>query len=694
MLVTRTAWHYAAVSGGDVQRRCSTCAVSLTEMWFGRRKSQSFEVIPQNLLDRFHGSQNTPKMNKQVNGPVCLLFIALFFFCTACGSRHLKRGDDWLKMQDYTQAATEFSQAVAEDPANVEAHVGLIKSLIGLGRYELAATEIDVVRRYEPSRAVELTKLTEDSLLNLFNSPNSRMSVFDAMNKLDLLRTIGSVRSVPLLKSLMGNSSAELADKAESILRVLAPSEVEPTLDALLDSSDIGVQSRTAKRLWQVKRSEKAGRVLLAAAEAEVTSACKNTSVQLSPEAKQALNKGLQDLDALGYGLAKDFYRQVITTANAYNWELITACINRIKAANDSGMKDAVVGMMRNNYLGDVSKLVGYSPPQEALDFLASIGDKTFVPELKAALSYYISDFYASQRYCPAIQSLLSQMDGKKWASFHYIDTFGGHTDQDNILWSIKALGEQKNISDSPVVDNTPEDAGSIGSFAPLLGGDSLKVNSVEVVDADRMKWTCSIYEGDSNNMLWELNIIFRGTGLVEHPWLITRVDNVRQKAQKIGGNAFAFLRSGKAKLEKQDYDGAIDDFSRGLRWRPNSNDLHRNRGWAECFKGEYDSAIADAEQACAVNTYDEEAQLLYGYAKLRKGDYDGAIAQFDRMISQGMQKATAYSWRATAEEKKGDLDGAIGDYRRAIDMDPKLKGELLPKIESAKAKRDRIGRP
>jgi tetratricopeptide (TPR) repeat protein len=111
-------------------------------------------------------------------------------------------------------------------------------------------------------------------------------------------------------------------------------------------------------------------------------------------------------------------------------------------------------------------------------------------------------------------------------------------------------------------------------------------------------------------------------------------------------------------------------------------------------LKGEYDGAIADAESAVAqAGMYgDQEACLLYGFAKLRKGDYDGAIAQFDSMIDRGQQKATAYNWRASAKEKKGDWDGAIADYRRAIDTDPNLKNELLPKIEKASVKKNEQG--
>jgi tetratricopeptide (TPR) repeat protein len=208
------------------------------------------------------------------------------------------------------------------------------------------------------------------------------------------------------------------------------------------------------------------------------------------------------------------------------------------------------------------------------------------------------------------------------------------------------------------------------------------------------MKWFCSIYEGDSKNMLYDLEIIFRGTGIGERPWLVTKVENVQERSSRIGGSADSFLESGKAKFNQKDYEGAITDYNKGLLWRPDNNDLLRNRGWAKALKGEYDGAIADAESAVAqAGMYgDQEACLLYGFAKLRKGDYDGAIAQFDSMIDRGQQKATAYNWRASAKEKKGDWDGAIADYRRAIDTDPNLKNELLPKIEKASVKKNEQG--
>lgn len=633
-------------------------------------------------------------MKIQIALPVCLSVLALALFCGSCSkgpSPHLKRGDDWLKMSDYTQAASEFSQAVTDEPSNVEGHVGVIKSLLGLHRYDEALNEIDVVKKLDPtgSRAAELTKLTEDSLIQLFNSSNSGMTVVDAINKLDLLRKIGSNQSVFLLKTLMGNSSVQLATKAESVLQTLSPSDVESALNALLDSSNTEVKTRTAKRLWKEKGNEKAGKVLLAIAEAGVTSAGRRTSEQeMSDDAKQAMERGLENMDELGYGLAKEFYKKVIISSESYRWELITACIKKIAAANDSGMKDNVVEMLRNHYLGDVKTIVGYSPAQEALEFLANIGDKSFVPELKAVLGYYFPFYYDAQNKCPPTVWLLSKMDGKKWDSFHYIDRSVGGSDFDRLRWGIDQIQNQQDRPDRSVVDHSPEDGDSILRFVQMRGRDGLSINKVDILDADRMKWFCSVYEGDSKNLLYEVDIIFRGTGIGERPWLVTKIENVRQKSFRIGGSADAFLESGKARFNQKDYEGAIADYNKGLLWRPQNNDLLRNRGWAESMKGDYDVAIADAESAVknAGSYGDVEACLLYGYAKLRKGDYDGAITQFDSMIDRGQKEATCYNWRGIAKEKKGDIDGAVADYRRAIDVNPNLKNELLPKIENALA--------
>ena len=308
-------------------------------------------------------------------------------------------------------------------------------------------------------------------------------------------------------------------------------------------------------------------------------------------------------------------------------------------------MKADVVEMLRKHYMSDTKKIIGFSPPQEALEYLASVGDKTFLPELKSALCYA----FIGQEQSPI--PLLIKMDGKKWDSFY----IGG-----SMIGDIDAKRGDWGDSGKPIVDHSPEDGGSINRFFEALGrknplsnsGNKLTVARVDVIDADRVKLVYSIMESDSQNEIYQADVIFRGTGLAENPWLITKVENLQRKAPLIGGSAYSFLESGKAKSDQKDYDGAIADYNKGLLWRPGRIDLLRARGWAKALKG----------------------------------DYDGAIAQFDSMIQRGQEKATCYNWRGIAKEKKGDIDGAVADYRRAIDVNPNLKNELLPKIEKALA--------
>ncbi len=480
--------------------------------------------------------------------------LALVFLCLSCGKQanpHLKRGDDWIKLQDYTQAASEFRQAVADEPANAEAHVGLIKSLIGLGRYGDAIKEIDVVGKLDPnpSRATDLTRMVEDSIVKatekFVSTPrdSSRMTLMDSavfesqvdnlFNNLALLRKVGSVQSLPLLKSLMGGPATRMASLAESVLLDLSPSDVPSTLDALLSSSNAEVKMRTAKRLWKGSKNDKAGRILLDTTETQMTTAGKVTESGLSDQSKNVIEVGLQDLEDLGYDLAKTFYQKVISTSQLYNWELTTACVKKVNAARDAEMKEVVIEMLKSR-TSDPKKIIGFSPTQEGLDYLANIGDKTFLPEVKAALGYYFPS--GDQSLCPSAISLLSKMDGKKWDSFSY--WYSGWPEFRKLNLDINRKRGDFGGSGQPVVDNYPEDDVSInrlfaglGPMSGLSGGArEISVSRVEVIEADRIKWVCIFKETRSGKVIGEGELIFRGTGNKERAWVLTKVENLRDR--------------------------------------------------------------------------------------------------------------------------------------------------------------------
>ena len=96
--------------------------------------------------------------------------------------------------------------------------------------------------------------------------------------------------------------------------------------------------------------------------------------------------------------------------------------------------------------------------------------------------------------------------------------------------------------------------------------------------------------------------------------------------------------------------------------------------GEAKSDKGDLDGAIADYTLAIQLNPKFARAYHIRGNAKFRKGDLDGAIADLSQAIQLGPKDAEAYSLRGAAKQSKGDLDGAIADRNQARQLDPNVK--------------------
>ena len=686
---------------------------------------------------RYRSVQQRVPMRLASRTSMTVALFAIFLF-TSCGKQgdgqstpkervqslhqptpHLKRGEEWLKLQDYKQAAEEFTQAVADEPGNLEGHAGLISALVGLERYRNAADELETVRKLESNgnRASELTKVIEDSILKtaeaFLGKPKNtdRATIMDLaiaeshmealLYNLELLERLGSTRSVPLLTTLMSSPNLKLADKAESILQHVSPSDASRTLKSLLSSANVEVKIRTAKRLWKDEKQIDAGKLLLEISETQALSAGKKVADDLSYENKQKLEDGLQNIAALGYDLEKLFYKKVLSNAQQYHDQLLSASIKRIRQARDLEMKDVIIALMRNNHFSDPKHIIGDSPQQEAFEFFGENGDKTFLPELKAALGYHFIN--GDQHYCPHFLRLLAQIDGKKWESFPYFYRTSGWTELSIITSGIDRIRENAQPENS-VVDDSAEDIASIHDFFRALGSkdrmaawgwDKLSIRRVEVIDADRIQLISLIMESESQNVLYEARLVCRKTVNPSRAWVLTKVENLKRKSDKIGGSADSFFASGNAKLDQQNFDDAIADFEKGMLWKPDADGLYDRRAYAKYRKNDFDGAISDTDIALRLSNYRNESSFVTrGYSKFRKKDLDGAIADHTSAISLNGEYAIAYQGRAAAKEEKGDIEGAIADYRGAIDLDPRLKAKLLPIIEKATAKQRGTSQP
>lgn len=99
-----------------------------------------------------------------------------------------------------------------------------------------------------------------------------------------------------------------------------------------------------------------------------------------------------------------------------------------------------------------------------------------------------------------------------------------------------------------------------------------------------------------------------------------------------------AYLNRGVAKYDLGDYRGAIEDYNKAIRIKPDFVSAFNNR-------------------ACA---------------KISLGDYDGAKEDIDKAFSLDPNFAFAYDTRGELKFALGDIDGAVNDHTKAIEINPK----------------------
>ncbi len=132
------------------------------------------------------------------------------------------------------------------------------------------------------------------------------------------------------------------------------------------------------------------------------------------------------------------------------------------------------------------------------------------------------------------------------------------------------------------------------------------------------------------------------------------------------------FINRGVDKLDAEDYEGAISDFTEAIKINPKNGDVYYNRGIAKEDLEDYKGAISDYTEAIRINSKDGDAYNNRGNAKLNLEDYKGAISDFTEAIKINPKHEFAYSNRGIAKENLEDYKGAISDFTEAIKINPK----------------------
>ncbi len=138
--------------------------------------------------------------------------------------------------------------------------------------------------------------------------------------------------------------------------------------------------------------------------------------------------------------------------------------------------------------------------------------------------------------------------------------------------------------------------------------------------------------------------------------------------------SAETYISWGLRKMEVDDYEGAIADFTEAIRLRPDLNVLagaYTGRGFARDRLEQYSTAIADFTEAIRLRPDLVFVYRMRGNAKSNLGQHFAAIEDYNTAIRLKPDHADTYYDRGNAKGNLEQYAAAIEDYNTAIQLKP-----------------------
>jgi tetratricopeptide (TPR) repeat protein len=121
------------------------------------------------------------------------------------------------------------------------------------------------------------------------------------------------------------------------------------------------------------------------------------------------------------------------------------------------------------------------------------------------------------------------------------------------------------------------------------------------------------------------------------------------------------FLELGVDKMQRGNYQGAIEDFNQAIEVKKDFAVAYSDRCLAYLQLQDYHQAVADCTQAISFAPDNFEAYLNRGLAFYREGDYSAAIADYNRAVALKPSDFRAYYNRGLARAGDGkDLEAIL----------------------------------
>jgi Flp pilus assembly protein TadD len=145
------------------------------------------------------------------------------------------------------------------------------------------------------------------------------------------------------------------------------------------------------------------------------------------------------------------------------------------------------------------------------------------------------------------------------------------------------------------------------------------------------------------------------------------------------------FSQRGISRFEKNDFEGAIADFTKAIEMKGHELEFcFYFRGIALYRRGRLDEAIADLSKAITLKQhprfYDDRGNLL-----AQKGDFDAALVDLNRAIELDPKYAKAYGDRGIVRLMRGDHADAELDFKKCFELDKTLEIQLKLVVQEIK---------
>jgi len=131
------------------------------------------------------------------------------------------------------------------------------------------------------------------------------------------------------------------------------------------------------------------------------------------------------------------------------------------------------------------------------------------------------------------------------------------------------------------------------------------------------------------------------------------------------------WFQKGNENLNLNQYQRAIEEYTKAIEIKPDFTDAYYNRGIAHKKSGQFQQAIMDYSQAIEIYPELDDAYYNRGITYNELAQYELAIIDFSKAIYINPDFADSYYSRGNVYQKLGKTKEFIEDYTLAIELNP-----------------------